>query len=170
MFATLFPKKNRDNFGQTLGLVDYRARWHIGDRTTLVSSGMFDFFDQGQTIVNVGGFLNRPPRGNIYVGLRILEGPISSHVLSMSYNYHMSPKWVSSFGMSVDVGGSGNIGQRFRITRIGESLLVSAGFNVNASRGDVGVTLSVEPRFLPTSSLGSAGSVQIPVAGARGLE
>ena len=168
--VTVFPKPNRDNFGKSVGLLDYSARWHIGDRTTLVSDGMFDFFDQGQCIVNVGGFLNRPPRGNVYVGLRILEGPVSSHVLSMSYNYHMSPKWISSFGMSVDVGGSGNIGQNFKITRIGESLLVSAGFNVNASRGDVGVSLAVEPRFLPKTRLGSTGGVRIPVAGARGLE
>jgi len=168
--AVWFPKENRDNFGKSLGLVDYDFRWHVGDRLTLVSDGLFDFFDQGQQIVTIGGFLSRPPRGNVYMGLRFLQGPIDSHILSMAYNYWMSPKWVSSFGMSVDLGDEGNIGQRLSVTRIGEALLVSAGFNVDASRGSVGVNLAVEPRFLPKTRLGHEGGVDIPIAGAYGLE
>jgi hypothetical protein len=168
--AVFFPDSSRDNFGEALGLVNYDFRWHLGDRLTLVSDGLFDFFDDGQKLVTIGGFLDRPPRGNIYLGLRILEGPIHSQILNFSYNYWMSPKWVSSFGTSVDLGNDGNIGQRLSITRIGESLLVSAGFNVDASKGNVGVMLSVEPRFLPKTRLGSAGGVRIPVAGAMGLE
>ena len=101
---TFFPNANRDNFGQTAGLFDYDFRWHVGDRLTLVSDGIFDFFDQGQKIVTVGGFLTRPPRGSLYVGFRILEGPIDSKVLALSYTYWMSPKWVSSFGTSIDFG------------------------------------------------------------------
>ena len=88
----------------------------------------------------------------------------------MSYNYWMSPKWISSFGMSVDLGDEGNIGQRFGITRIGESLLISAGFSVDAVRDNVGVSLAIEPRFLPKRRLGYVGGARIPVAGARGLE
>ncbi|HBO43779.1 MAG TPA: organic solvent tolerance protein OstA [Planctomycetaceae bacterium] len=168
--AVWFPKESRDNFGQALGLVDYDFRWHVGDRFTVVSDGLFDFFDEGQQIVSVGGFLSRPPRGNFYMGMRFLEGPIKSRIVSLSYNYWMSPKWVSSFGTSFDVAGDGNIGQRFAITRIGESLLISAGFNVDASRGNVGAMLAVEPRFLPKHRLGQLDGVQIPVAGAHGLE
>ena len=118
----------------------------------------------------MGGFLNRPPRGSLYVGFRILEGPIDGKILSLSYTYWMSPKWVSSFGTSIDLGNQGNIGQNFRITRVGESFLVSAGFNVDASRDSVGVALAIEPRFLPKSRLGRIGGAQIPPAGAYGLE
>jgi hypothetical protein len=168
--AVLFPKEDRDNFGKSLGLVDYNYRWHVGDRLTLVSEGMFDFFNEGQQIMTIGGFLNRPPRGDVYIGLRLLEGPIKSRILSMSYNYWMSPKWISTFGTSFDLADDGNIGQRFTITRIGESLLVSAGFNVDASRGNVGAMLAIEPRFLPKGRLGNAGGVRIPVSGATGLE
>ncbi len=168
--AVWFPDEERDDFDKALGLVDYDFRWHVGDRLTLVSDGIFDFFDEGQQIITIGGFLARPPRGNVYMGLRLLDGPIDSQILSFSYNYWMSPKWVSSFGTSIDLGDDGNIGQRLAITRIGESLLVSAGFNVDASRGNVGAMLAVEPRFLPKTRLGSAGGVRIPVAGAYGLE
>jgi hypothetical protein len=104
------------------------------------------------------------------MGLRLLEGPVDSQILSFAYNYWMSPKWVSSFGTSVDLGKDGNIGQQLTVTRIGEALLVSAGFNVDASRGSVGVSFAVEPRFLPKTRLGNEGGVHIPVAGAYGLE
>ena len=88
----------------------------------------------------------------------------------MSYTYRMSPKWVSAFGMSVDLSGDGNIGQNFAVTRVGESFLVTAGVTVDASRDNVGFNLAIEPRFLPTGRLGHVGGARIPVAGAQGLE
>ncbi len=166
----LFPKPDRDNFGEVLGLVDYDLRWQVGDRLALLSAGAFDFFHDGQRVVTVGGFLDRPPRGGLYLGLRILEGPIDNLILAMSYSYRMSPKWVSSFGMTVDLRDQGNIGQNFSLTRVGESFLVSAGFNVDAGRDSVGAHLSIEPRFLPKTRLGQAGGARIPIAGSTGLE
>ena len=47
---TLFPDPGRDDFGQTAGLLDYNFRWHVGDRLTLLSDAIFDFFDQGQKL------------------------------------------------------------------------------------------------------------------------
>ena len=168
--ATWFPDADRDNFGTSLGLVDYDARWHVGDRLTLLSTGAFDFFDSGQQLITFGGFLTRPPRGSLYLGLHLLDGPISSSILSTSFSYRMSEKWVSSFGMSVDLGGEGNIGQNLAVTRVGESFLVSAGFTVDASRDNVGFNLTIEPRFLPKTRLGQAGGARIAVAGTHGLE
>ncbi|NQT17267.1 MAG: LPS-assembly protein LptD, partial [Planctomycetes bacterium] len=121
--AAFFPKEDRDNFGEMLGLVDYNFRWHVGDRLTLLSEGVFDFFDSGGQVITLGGFLSRPPRGSLYAGLHLLDGPFSSTVLSLSYSYRMTDKWISSCGMSMDLGGDGNIGQRFTMTRVGESLL-----------------------------------------------
>ncbi len=168
--AVLYPKELRDNYGRTFGLVDYDLRWFLGNRLTLVSTGAFDFFPNGQQVITIGGFLDRPPKGNLYAGWHLLEGPLSSSVLAFSYSYWMSPKWVSSFGATVDLAGDGNIGQNFSITRIGESLLVSVGVNVDASRNNVGAGIVIEPRFLPRHRLGQAGGAQIPVAGAHGLE
>ena len=48
--VTLFPNPNRDNFGQVVGLFDYDFRWHVGDRTTIVSDGYFDFFAQAPQV------------------------------------------------------------------------------------------------------------------------
>jgi hypothetical protein len=168
--ATWFPKENRDNFGQEFGLVDYNFRWHVGDRTTLLSDGAFDFFGGGLRSISFGGVLNRPPRGSLYLGFLSVEGPISSNVLAMSYNYHMSPKWVSTFGAAVDFGPTGNIGQSLSVTRIGEALLVTLGINVDESKDDVGVHFLIEPRFLPKTRLSNAAGVQIAPAGVFGLE
>ena len=167
---SLFPNADRDNFGEVLGLLDYDARWQVGDRLALLSSGIFDFFDEGQHIVNIGAFLDRPPKGGLYVGVRLLSGPIHNTVLATSYTYRMSPKWVSAFGATVDLSGQGNIGEHFAVTRVGESFLVSAGVNVDASRDSWGFAMSIEPRFLPKTRLGQAGGARVPVAGAFGLE
>ena len=45
--VTIFPDPNRDDFGQPVGLLDYNFRWHVGDRLTLLSDGIFDFFRPG---------------------------------------------------------------------------------------------------------------------------
>jgi hypothetical protein len=167
---SVFPDPNRDNFGQVIGLWDYDFRWHVGDRLTLVSDGIFDFFDQGQHTFSVGGFLSRPPRGNIYLGFRQVEGPIDSRVVTLSYTYWMSPKWISTFGTTYDFGQEGNIGQSLSVTRIGESFLVNLGFSVDPTRNSYGVNFSIEPRFLPKSRLANVGGAHVPVAGAYGLE
>ena len=151
--ATVFPRPDEDNFGEMLGMVDYDLKWHIGDRVSVLSSGYFDFFDQGGQMVSVGGYLNRPPRGGIYAGIHFMDGPFKSTVLSYSHTYRMTEKWVMSFGSSYDIADNRNIGQNLSFTRVGESFLVSAGFNVDTSRDSVGIHFAVEPRFLPKSRL-----------------
>jgi hypothetical protein len=168
--VTLFPNPDRDNFGAVAGLFDYNFRWHVGDRLTLVSEGVFDFFDQGSSVASVGAYLTRPPRGSIYAGFRLLDGPIHNDIFIFSYSYLMSPKWISTFGLTVDLADTHNVGNFMRITRVGESLLVSAGFNVDPTRNTTGVSVMVEPRFLPKTQLGQVGGARIPAAGAYGLE
>ncbi len=167
---TYFPDQNRDNFGQEFGLFDYDVRWHLGDRFTIVSDGAADFFGHGLRMVSGGVLINRPTRGNAYLGLRSMSGPIDSNVLLASYNYRLSPKWISSAGIAIDFSDAGNIGQTFSMTRIGESLLVSLGFNVDEAKDNVGVKFMVEPRFLPKLSLTSRTGIEVPPAGAFGLE
>jgi hypothetical protein len=168
--GVFFPDAARDNFGTAFGMLQYSYRWFLGDRTTLVSDGYFDFFGGGSKYLNVGMYLNRPPRGSLYTGLLFFDGPISSTVLATSYNYRMSPKWISTLGSTMALNHSGNIGQFLGLTRIGESFLMNVSVNVDASKGNVGANFSLEPRFLSKSFLGNAVGTQIPAAGAYGLE
>ncbi|MCH2113588.1 MAG: organic solvent tolerance protein OstA [Pirellulales bacterium] len=168
--VTWFPDPNRDNFGQEFGLFDYDVRWHLGDRFTILSDGVADFFGGGLRTVSGGVLLNRPSRGKAYLGVRSISGPIKSNVLLASYSYRFSPKWISTAGTAVDFSAAGNIGQSFSITRIGESLLVTAGFNVDEGKNNVGAKLSVEPRFLSQLRMTNLTGIEVPPAGAFGLE
>lgn len=168
--VTLFPDPDRDDFGRVAGLLDYNFHWHVGDRLSVLSDGEFDFFPGGQKIVSLGGFLSRPPRGSLYLGINQLSGPFNSTVVTASYSYWMSPKWISSVGTSTDLAQKANIGQSVEITRVGESSLISFRLGVDAIRGTVGASVLVEPRFLPKGKLGNVGGAKIPVAGAYGLE
>ncbi len=167
---SLFPNADRDNFGQEVGLLDYDFRWHVGDRLTLMSDGLFDFFGDGARFVRVGAQLTRPPRGHLYLGFRSLQGPINSQVLVATWSYWMSPKWISTFSTSIDFGENNNIGQSFTLTRVGESFLVTVGLNVDANKNNVGVNLAIEPRFLPGVRIGRVRTRAVHVAGSQGLE
>ncbi|NDC54914.1 MAG: organic solvent tolerance protein OstA, partial [Planctomycetia bacterium] len=136
----LFPVSGQ-NFGQAMGLWQYDFRWHVGDRTTVLSTADVDFFSGGQQLFTVGALLNRTPRGSFYLGFNEFGGPIQASVLAGSYTYRMSPKWASSFGTALNLRGM-NIGQNFQLTRIGESFLMTFGFNVDYSRNNVGVTFN----------------------------
>ncbi len=168
--VSLFPDADRDNFGSVGGMLQYDWRWYVGDRLTLMSDGYADTFADGLRIVTIGGYIGRPERGSLFVGLRSIEGPISSNILQTSFNYRMSPKWLATATSIIDFGPAGNIGQNFDLTRIGESFLVTLGANVDESRGNLGFRFAVEPRFLSLSRRATAGGVPILPAGARGLE
>ena len=168
--AVVFPEADRDNFGESLGMVEYNFRWHVGDRLTLLSDGYYEFYDEGPQYTTIGAFLNRPQRGSLFIGFRSLEGPITSNVLAAAVNYRMSPKWATTIGTTYDFSDEGNIGQNLLLTRIGESLLVSMGLNYDASKNNFGANFLVEPRFLPRGKFGTASSLAVPPAGAFGLE
>lgn len=168
--GTLFPNPNRDNFGQVLGLVNYDYRWYIGDRLSFVSSGQYDFFSQGQKITTLGVTLTRPPRGQLYFGFYALNGPITSDVLSAFYSYRLSPKWLSSLGITYDLAGNGLIGNQLSLTRIGEAFLTNFNFISDPYKNNVAVNFMIEPRIIPRSRFGNVGGQALPVAGAAGLE
>jgi hypothetical protein len=168
--ATWFPDATRDNFGEEIGLVDYDLRWHVGDRFTVLSDGAADFFSDGLKTVSIGGLLNRPEVGNAYLGIRTIEGPFEANVITATVNYRMSPKWIGSASASVDLGGSGNLGQSFFLSRLGESLIATIGTNYDESKGNFGVSFLVEPRFLPSLSVTRRTGLEIAPAGAYGLE
>ena len=66
------------------------------------------------------------------------------------------------------------MGQGFKgkdgVLRVEESLLISFNFTVDPVRDTVGTNLTVEPRFLPKGRLGNFGGVNVPPAGAFGVE
>ena len=168
--GTWFLKPDRDNFGESFGLLNYDFRWHLGDRFSIVSDGYADLFTDGLRTASLGGILSRPGRGRLYVGFRSVEGPITSQVLNASLSYRMTEKWIANLGTSYDFGSTGNIGQSASVVRIGESMLVRMGAYFDKSRDNLGFIFSIEPRFLPNSRFDRLAGIKIPPVGAEGLE
>lgn len=168
--ATLFPNANRDNFGADLGMIDYNFKWHVGDRVSLVSDGYFDLFSQGLRTASFGANISRPEIGNAYIGYRMIEGPISSNILSAALTYRMSDKWGVKAGGQVDFGQTGSIGQTLSLVYIGESFLWQFGFNYDYSRENFGFRFGFEPRFNRRPRLFRPGGSAIPPASSRWLE
>jgi hypothetical protein len=168
--GTIFPNKDRDNFREYLGLLEYDFRWHVGDRVTILSDGYADLFPDGLTMISVGTALSRPQRGQVYGGITSMEGPFSSTLLVGAVSYRLSRKWIVDVAGTYDLGPTGNIGERVAITRVGESMLVRITLNADFGRDNFGAAIAVEPRFLPKGRLGRVAGVQIPPVGMMGIE
>jgi hypothetical protein len=168
--ATWFPDEDRDNAGADFGLLDYDLRWHLGDRFSILSDGAAETFGDGLRTASLGMLLNRPARGNFYLGFRSLTGPFDARVVTAALNYRISPKWIGSASASVDFGDAGNIGQSLGFSRIGESLIATIGGHIDESKDNVGVSFLLEPRFLPKLNVTRKTGIEVPPAGAFGLE
>ncbi len=168
--GTVYPDKDRDNFGEYLGQLEYDFRWHVGDRVTLLSDGYADVFPGGLTTFSVGAALSRPQRGQIYGGVINTKGPFTSTLLVGTISYRLSHKWIADLSSTYDFGSTGNIGERVSITRVGESVLMRVTLYADHSRDNAGASFSIEPRFLPNGRLGRLAGAPIPPVGAMGLE
>ena len=171
--STYFPNANRDNFGKSFGQNTYNYEWFLGDRTSFVSYGWFEFWKvQGQSIVaanphrtndpfglNVitSGFsISRPPRGNVFLGYSIINtGPISTSALNLSYTYWLSPKWYMYVATSYDFGNAILLGTTFSVTKITKDYLTSVGLTVDPQRLNYTFAFEISPRFSPNVSFGS---------------
>lgn len=168
--AIYFAKPDRDNFGESIGGINYEFRYHVGDRVTLLSDGYYDMFDRGLKATTLGTLISRPLRGDFYVGFTNLEGPISAQLLTSTLTYRMNDKWAAVAGSVYDFGPTGSNGHTIGLTRIGESFLLRLGLAVDSGRDNASFQFALEPRFLPSRGLGIIGGQAIPPAGYFGLE
>jgi len=151
--ASLFPNENRDNFGEDLGLLSAYYRWNVGDRTSILANAYYDLFDNAQQIWNVALLTQRSERGSVYLGMRQIKGAgLDSQILTASYTYRMSSKWISTLGTAFDLGESRNAGQSLTITRVGADFLIHVGASFDESKDNAGIAIAIEPRFGPFNS------------------
>jgi len=164
--ASYYPNAERDNFGESFGLLGGRYAWNVSERTSILANGYYDLFDNAQQLWNVGIVSQRSERGSIYVGVRQVKGAgLYSEIITASYTYQMSPNWVSTFGTAYDLAEGRNRGQSLTVTRIGRDFLTHFGATYDASKDNVGFMLSVEPRFLQFASGSSATNQMNPQLG-----
>jgi hypothetical protein len=178
--TTYFPYAQRDNFGTPWGQTMYNWQWYIGDRTSIVSAGWFEFFKligstplsnnmttgynpNGLNIITSGVSINRPPRGNLYFGYSIIDtGPIKTSAANVSISYWLSPKWYGTYSTSYDFGDAILLASMFSFTRIGADYLTTIGLSVDPQRMNA-YTFAVQivPRIGGMRSGSSAGNGQV---------
>ncbi len=160
-----FPKADRDNFGEDFGLYYTRYQWHVGERTSLIANTLWDTFDGGQQVSNVGILSQRSRQGSIYVGYRSINGTsqLDSDIVTASFSYAMGPKWVATAGTAYDFGENLDRGQSLTISRIGLDWIFHMGANYDRSKNNAGVALMLEPRF------GSGGSSPVQLNSLLGV-
>lgn len=160
---TIFPNEDRDNFGELVGLIQYNSAWHLGDRTSILSNGWFEPFDNGPRFWSIGLYLDRPPRGSLLLAYSSME-PVDSEAIHFAYSYWMSPKWVSSFITRFDFAEDKNLGQSLILTRIGADFLFRLELDVDPLRDDFGISLAVFPRIDPDLLGGRTPGPRLPLS------
>jgi len=154
--ATFFPRSDRDNFGSDFGLFYSHYRWNVSDRTSLLTDASWDIFDNAGFVRSIGILSQRSLRGSVYLGLREVEAGeyLKSQMAIGSYSYQMSPKWISTASMAYDIAQSEARGSTLTFSRVGLDWILHFGFGLDFSKDNVGVGISLEPRFGPPSPIG----------------
>ena len=151
--ATFFPESDRDNFGEDFGLFYSHYRWNFSDRTSLLTDASFDIFDNAASVWSLGVLTQRGLRGSLYAGIREVNAGrfLKSQTLVSSYSYQMSPKWISTASFAYDLAESEARGTSLTLSRVGLDWILHFGFGIDVSKDNVGVGVSLEPRFGPPS-------------------
>jgi len=151
----LYPQSDH-NFGNNIGLLDYNVLWHVGDRFSLFSEGLYDVFDDGQNLTRFGGVWNRPDRGSFSLMLDQLSGVVERTYLSMSVGYTMNEKYSMSYMTSYDLRDGQNVGHNLMFVRTGESFRLLVGAVYSEALSEWSFSMGIEPVFLRSSRRGAA--------------
>ena len=137
------------NYGESVGLVDYNVLWHVGDRFSLFSEGLYDVFENGQNLTRIGGTWQRSERGNVSLIYDQFSGVVERQYLSMGVGYTMNEKYAMSYSTSYDIKNDWrNAGHNFLFTRTGESFRLLIGARYSESLDEWSVTFGIEPVFV----------------------
>jgi hypothetical protein len=143
----LYPQAQH-NYGQGAGLLDYNFLWHVGDRFSLFSEGLYDFFNDGQNLTRIGGVWNRPDRGSFGLTLDQFSGIVERTYLSLNIGYAMNEKYSMSYRTSYDIRNNWeNVGHNFMFERTGESFRLLVGAVYSEALSEWSFSLGIEPVF-----------------------
>jgi hypothetical protein len=142
--ATVFPAANRDNFGSTVGFLEYHLIWNVGDVTSFYSNGWYDPFEFGARYCEVGTNFQRDDRTTFNVSYRTID-PIHTRLVSAVATYAFSPKYAITAITAYDFGTQASLTNIFQFTRIGTDLQITLGVTYNSIINKPSLTLSVIP-------------------------
>jgi hypothetical protein len=143
-------------FSEDFGLLSARYKWLLSERTALLAGGLYDTFDGGQQLWDVGLLSQRSARGSVYAGVREIKGQgVDSQIATGSMSYLFSEKWAGTASTAYDLSEGQNRGESLSLTRIGADFLFHCGFSYDQSKDSIGVANAREPRFGPRTPYSS---------------
>ena len=77
---------------------------------------------------------------------------LKSQTLIGSYSYQMSPKWISTASYAYDVAASESRGSSLTVSRVSPDWVLHFGLGFDFGKDNVGVGISLEPRFGPPTA------------------
>ncbi len=160
---SVFPDRNRDNYGERTAFFEYFFQWNVGDRTSVTSSGWYDPFQNGARYFNVGANFTRPDGTNFYLAYRHTD-PVNSRAVTATASYRMSTKYNVNLTTTYDFGVNTALNNQVSITRVGADVTVLFGFSYNALVNNFGVQFAILPNLVGLSGIAAAGS---SIQGAR---
>ena len=157
MSASIFPQPDRDNFGSTVGFLEYSLLWAVGDRTGVFSNGWVDPFDRGAVYYNVGTYFSRDDRTQFNLSYRHTD-PIQSRTVTSGVSYVFSPKYAMAAFAAYDFGSRNSLSNTVLFTRVGTDVQVTFGFSYNYLVNTFGITFNVVPNLVANQQSGVPGT------------
>ena len=157
--ASIFPQANRDNFGRTIGLLQYDWLWNIGDRTSVFSNGWFEPETGGPRVFNIGATISRPDRSSFTLAYRQID-PLNSKAVIGSVTYPLSVKYSITGSVMYDFGVNTQV-NTIMLTRTGTDMRLSFGFSYNSILNNFGVMMEFVPNMFPSSGHGIPGMTPV---------
>jgi hypothetical protein len=145
--ASIFPAKNRDNFGTAVGFIEGNVIWNVGDRNGLYANAWVDPFDFGTRYWEVGSFFYRDDRTSLAVAYKQVD-PIQSRLVSASANYVFSPKYAMTALVTYDFGYQSSITNSLLFTRVGTDTAITVGFSYNSLVKNFSLVFNVVPNLI----------------------
>jgi hypothetical protein len=145
--TSIFPAKNRDNFGTAVGFIEGNLVWNVGDRNGLYANAWVDPFDFGTRYWEVGTFFYRDDRTSLSLAYKHVD-PIESRLVSASANYVFSPKYAMTVLTTYDFGYQSSLTNSLLFTRVGTDMAITVGFSYNSLIKNFSLVFNVVPNLV----------------------
>ena len=154
VWTSFFPDADRDNAGETLGLVEYDYEWHLGGRTSFLTSGAWEPWTRSLDYVSVAMQFDRPGRGSFNVRHTWLNAAGSS-ILTTSWNYGLNEKWSVYMGQQVDFDENEQLSSSIILSRTGRDWLWQFGVSFSHTQDETFLFVQVSPVMFPNVGFGA---------------
>ncbi len=161
--TSVFPDKDRDNYGQSAAFYEYNFLWNVGDRTSVSSAGWYDPIANGVRYVNAAVNFTRPDGTNFYFSYRYAD-PIESRAVTAIVTYNINKKYAVNVLSTYDFGLNRALTNQVSLSRTGADVTLLFGVSYNALQNNFGLQFALVPNLLGISG---ARLNQAPLLGQR---